>query len=61
MEKIRMDGFKNYGKGGINWRKVAWSIAIGLLFGFLTAIMTNFGETSWAVFFIIAYLEYKMK
>jgi len=56
-----MDGFKNYGKGGINWRKVAWSIAIGLLFGFLTAIMTNFGETSWAVFFIIAYLEYKMK
>lgn len=55
-----MDGFK-YAKGGINWKKVAWSAAIGLLFAFVTGILTNFGDVSWAVFFIVAYLEYKLK
>ena len=55
-----MNGLK-YGRGGFNWRKLAWSMAVALLLGFLTGLLTNFHEVSWAVFFIVLYLEYKMK
>jgi hypothetical protein len=55
-----MDGLK-YGKRGMNWRKLAWSIAFAALLGFLTGLFTNFHESSWVVFFLVLYLEYKMK
>lgn len=57
---IVVDPFR-YGRGGFNWRKLAWALGISALLGFLTAIMTNFHEVSWAVFFIVLYLEFKLK
>ena len=55
-----VDPFK-YGRGGFNWRKLAWAFGISALLSFLTALMTNFHEVSWVVFFMVLYLEYKMK
>jgi hypothetical protein len=60
MEEIIVDGLK-YGKKGIDFRKLAWSIGFALLMGFLTGLFTNFDSSGVVVFFLVLYLEYRMK
>jgi len=54
-----MDGVR-FGRRGFDWRKLAWAVALAALLGFITGLFTNFHEVSWAVFFIILYLEYRL-
>ena len=55
-----MNGLK-YGKKGIDLRKIAWSVAVALLMGFLAGLFTNFDSSGVIVFFLVLYLEYRMK
>jgi len=54
-----MDGAR-FGRKGFDWRKLAWSVAIALLLGFLTGMFTNFDSAGVIVFFLVLYFEYRM-
>lgn len=42
------------------WKRVAWSIGLGIIFGFVCLLLSGDGGSSTALGLLVAYLEFRL-
>ena len=42
------------------WKKVAWSLGLGIIFGFIAFALSGEGGSSLALGLLVAYLEFRL-
>ena len=42
------------------WKKIAWSLGLGVVFGFIAFVLSGEGGSSLALGLLVAYLEFRL-
>jgi len=42
------------------WKKIAWAVALGIVFGFISFLLSGEGGSSLALGLLVAYLEFRL-
>lgn len=55
-----MATFNPFMKRNEPWKKIAWAVALGIVFGFVSFALSGEGGSSLALGLLVAYIEFRL-